>query len=440
MPSANDTYALLKTDKIKKLFSTLYGKDKNSIELNIKRFEKVVNHFLNKFGDGDIQLFSTPGRTEIGGNHTDHNHGRVLAASVDLDSIAAAIKTDENNIIVYSDAYEKPFVIDLAELNPKQEEEGTTSSLIRGIAARFKEMTFQIGGFNAYISSNVMVGSGLSSSASIEVLIGTILNSFYNEGKISEESIAIIGQFAENVYFNKPCGLMDQMTCAVGGIVTIDFQEPKNPIVKKVKFHFYEQNFSLIVVDTGGNHADLTNDYASIPREMKAVAAELGGKVGRDISMEKLLTELKSLRSKVGDRAILRIYHFITDNQRVTEQVSALESDDFDKFLQLVNDSGNSSNKWLQNCYTIKNPTEQGVNLALAVTENYLRKIAKGACRVHGGGFAGTIQVFLPNEFTKKYVKIIQKIFGENAVLILNIRPLGTIHINTKIYNERVGE
>ena len=440
MPSANDTYALLKTDKIKKLFSTLYGKDKNSIELNIKRFEKVVNHFLNKFGDGDIQLFSTPGRTEIGGNHTDHNHGRVLAASVDLDSIAAAIKTDENNIIVYSDAYEKPFVIDLAELNPKQEEEGTTSSLIRGIAARFKEMTFQIGGFNAYISSNVMVGSGLSSSASIEVLIGTILNSFYNEGKISEESIAIIGQFAENVYFNKPCGLMDQMTCAVGGIVTIDFQEPKNPIVKKVKFHFYEQNFSLIVVDTGGNHADLTNDYASIPREMKAVAAELGGKVGRDISMEKLLTELKSLRSKVGDRAILRIYHFITDNQRVTEQVSALESDDFDKFLQLVNDSGNSSNNWLQNCYTIKNPTEQGVNLALAVTENYLRKIAKGACRVHGGGFAGTIQVFLPNEFTKKYVKIIQKIFGENAVLILNIRPLGTIHINTKIYNERVGE
>ena len=440
MPSANDTFALLKTDKIKKLFSTLYGKDKNSIELNIKRFEKVVNHFVDKFGDGDIQLFSTPGRTEIGGNHTDHNHGRVLAASVNLDSIAAAIKTDENNIIFYSDAYEKPFVVDLAELNPNHEEEGTTSSLIRGIAARFKEMNFQIGGFNAYISSNVMVGSGLSSSASIEVLIGTILNSFYVEGKISAESIAIIGQFAENVYFNKPCGLMDQMTCAVGGIVTIDFKDPKNPIVKKVKFDFYEQDFSLIVVDTGGNHADLTDDYASIPREMKAVAFELGGKVGRDISMEKLLTELKSLRSKVSDRAILRIYHFITDNKRVTGQVSALESGDFDKFLKLVNDSGNSSNKWLQNCYSIKNPNEQGINLALAVTENYIKKIAKGACRVHGGGFAGTIQVFLPNEFTKKYVKIIQRIFGGNAVLILNLRPLGTIHINSKIQNERVGE
>ena len=433
MPTKKDTLALLKSEKIKKLFSTLYGKDNNSFDVNIQRYKKVINQFVEKFGDGDIQLFSTPGRTEIGGNHTDHNHGRVLAASVNLDSIAAAIKTDENTIIFYSDGYEKPFVIHLAELNHRQEEEGTTSSLIRGIAARFKEMNFQIGGFKAYISSNVMVGSGLSSSASIEVLIGTILNSFYNEGKISAESIAIIGQYAENVYFNKPCGLMDQMTCAVGGIVTIDFKDPKNPIVKKVKFDFYEQDFSLIVVDTGGNHADLTDDYASIPREMKAVASDLGGKVGRDISMEKLLTELKSLRYKVGDRAILRIYHFITDDERVTEQVSALETGDFDKFLQLVNDSGNSSNKWLQNCYSIKNPNEQGVNLALAVTENYIRKIDRGACRVHGGGFAGTIQVFLPNEFTKKYVKIIQKIFGENAVLILNIRPLGTIHINSKI-------
>ena len=408
MPTKKDTLALLKSEKIKKLFSTLYGKDNNSFDVNIQRYKKVINQFVEKFGDGDIQLFSTPGRTEIGGNHTDHNHGRVLAASVNLDSIAAAIKTDENTIIFYSDGYEKPFVIHLAELNHRQEEEGTTSSLIRGIAARFKEMNFQIGGFKAYISSNVMVGSGLSSSASIEVLIGTILNSFYNEGKISAESIAIIGQYAENVYFNKPCGLMDQMTCAVGGIVTIDFKDPKNPIVKKVKFDFYEQDFSLIVVDTGGNHADLTDDYASIPREMKAVAFDLGGKVGRDISMEKLLTELKSLRYKVGDRAILRIYHFITDDERVTEQVSALETGDFDKFLQLLHDSGNSSNKWLQNCYSIKNPNEQGVNLALAVTENYIRKIDRGACRVHGGGFAGTIQVFLPNEFTKKYVKIIK--------------------------------
>jgi galactokinase len=263
------------------------------------------------------------------------------------------------------------------------------------------------------------------------VLIGTILNFLYNDGKISAEQIAIIGQYAENNYFNKPCGLMDQMTCAVGGIVTIDFKNPAEPLVKKVNFDFGQQDYSLIVIDTGGSHADLTEDYASIPREMKSVAKELGGNVGRDVSYGAVISKLKVLRSRIGDRSILRMLHFIEDNERVVEQVAALEKNDFQQFLKLVNESGNSSNKWLQNCYAIKAPSEQGINIALAITENYIKKIREGACRVHGGGFAGTVQVFLPNRVIKDYIELINSIFGAQTSQILKVRPLGTIHFNS---------
>jgi len=275
----------------------------------------------------------------------------------------------------------------------------------------------------------------LSSSASIEVLIGTILNHLYNDGSIPPETIAIIGQFAENKYFGKPCGLMDQTACAVGGIITIDFKDPQDPVVKKVNFDFSEQDYSLLVIDTGGNHADLTDDYASIPGEMKSVAAELGEKVGRDISYEKLISNLKSLRLKVGDRAILRMIHFLHDNERVVEQVASLENNNFKKFLELVNESGNSSNKWLQNSYTIKNPQKQGINIALSVTENYIKKIGQGACRVHGGGFAGTVQIFLPNKSVNRYVGLMENVFVKGSVQVLNIRSLGTIHVNSEIKN-----
>ena len=431
MPSKNETLALLKSDKIKNLFSTLYGKEKEILELNIRRYEKLVNQFVKQFGDGDIQLFSTPGRTEIGGNHTDHNNGRVLAASVNLDSIAAVTKTGNNFITLHSESFEDPFVVDLTELEAIVEEEGSTTSLIRGIAARFNQLNYKIGGFNACVSSNVLVGSGLSSSASIEVLIGTILNYLYNDGSIPPETIAIIGQFAENNYFGKPCGLMDQMTCAVGGIVTIDFKDPKNPIVKRVDFNFSEKDYSLIVIDTGGNHADLTDDYASIPQEMKSVATLLDGEVGRDIALPKLLSNLKVLRTEAGDRAILRMIHFLEENDRVVDQIDSLENKNFNKFLELVNNSGNSSNKWLQNSYTIKNPREQGINIALAVTENYLKKNGEGACRVHGGGFAGTIQVFLQNKSVNEYVGLMENVFVKGSARVLNIRSLGTIHVNS---------
>ncbi len=415
-----------------KLFAQLYSQDSEIIEYQRNRYREIINKYQELFPNcqESIQLFSTPGRTEIGGNHTDHNHGRVLAAGVSLDSVAAAAKSGDSVIRVYSRGYEGSFVVDTNDLDIRKEEEGTTTALIRGIAARFKQLGYNIGGFNAYISSDVLGGSGLSSSASIEVLLGTILNHLYNRGQIDEKLLAMIGQYAENVYFGKPCGLMDQMACAVGGFVTIDFAEPDKPIVRKIDFDFQGQNYNLLVVDTGGNHADLTEDYASIPSEMKAVAQALGAEVCRELTKEQLITNVKFLREKTNDRAILRAMHFLNENHRVSLQVKALEEGRFDDFLSLVKESGNSSWKWLQNCFTTHNPLEQGITLALALTEDYINTTGKGACRVHGGGFAGTIQVFLPSENVDGYVKEIESIFGEGAVTKLNIRPFGTIKVD----------
>jgi galactokinase len=291
-------------------------------------------------------------------------------------------------------------------------------------------LDFQIGGFKACVTSEVVIGSGLSSSASIEVLIATILNHLYNDGRVAPETLALVGQYAENHYFNKPCGLMDQLTIAVGGIVTIDFENPQKPVFKKINFDFGAQKYSVLVVNTGGSHADLTDEYAAIPEEMKRVAQGLGKNVCREIAFNELLNNIGMLRSHAGDRAILRALHFLGDNARVVEQVRSLENGDFAAFLRLVNESGNSSNKWLQNIYPNKSPSEQGLNLALAFTEDYLKKIGAGACRVHGGGFAGTIQVFLPNAALGEYVERMQSLFGEHAASVLKIRPQGTMKID----------
>jgi galactokinase len=433
MPNVQETIRFLEDSRIKSLFSRLYGKEETLYRDQVKRYQNLLESYCRVFPDEDLEIFSTPGRTEIGGNHTDHNHGRVLAASVNLDSIAAASRIGGHWITVHSEGYETPFRVSLNDLDQKKEEEGTTTALIRGIAARLKELGYHIGGFNACISSQVLVGSGLSSSASIEVLICTIFNTLYNQGKISPETMALIGQYAENRYFNKPCGLMDQMTCAVGGIITIDFKNPENPVVKKVPFDFNTMKMHLLVVDTGGSHADLTDDYASVPEEMRFVAKLLGTDVLRGTNWNLVCENLSSLRKKSGDRAILRAFHFFMDNQRVSDQVLALESDDFATFLKLVNESGNSSFKWLQNCYTTKDPSEQGVSLALALTEQYLKESGKGACRVHGGGFRGTIQVFMPDELLNGYIQLMRPVFGENAIMVLNIRPVGTVHINSLI-------
>lgn len=417
--------------KLRSIFSEIYcSRDDNVLFKKVERLEKLANKFKQVFQANDLHFFSTPGRTEIGGNHTDHNHGRVLAGSVNLDSIAVAAKVDSSIITIHSEGYSSPFIVNLEQLDKIPVEKETTSALIRGIAARFKQSGFSIGGFNACVTSDVLPGSGLSSSASIEVLIGTIFNYLFNNGKISSQEIAIIGQFAENEYFGKPCGLMDQTTCAVGGIVTIDFKNPQAPLVQKVKFDFAAQNYSLLVVDTGGNHADLTDDYASVPREMKSVAKEFNADVCRNIHYDEFISKIKELRPKVGDRAILRAFHFLGDNARVEKQVNALEQGDFHKFLSLVNDSGNSSFKWLQNIYTTKNIHEQGVSLALAITEKYISEIGAGACRVHGGGFAGTIQVFLPNAAVEKYIRLIESVFGKGKAVALGIRPHGTLYLN----------
>ena len=431
MPDLSTIRSLLHGPEFKTFVSRLYGEDENSLQRQIARYERLLDQYQQRFGDGELQLFSTPGRTEIGGNHTDHNHGRVLAASVNLDAIAAVTRTENNTVTVYSDAYPHPCTVDLNNLGPSQREQGTTTSLIRGIAARFKALGFRLGGFNAFVTSEVAMGSGLSSSAVVEVLIGTILNHLYNEGSIAPEAIALVGQFAENNYFGKPCGLMDQLTCAVGGIVTIDFKDPQKPAFKKVSFDFGAQNYSVLVVNTGGSHADLTQDYAAIPREMKMVAQALGKSVCREITQHQLLSSVGMLRNQVGDRAILRALHFLADNERVVEQVQALEMGDFQTFLHFVNESGNSSNQWLQNSYPSTAPNEQGVTLALALTKDYLKKTGKGACRIHGGGFAGTIQVFLPNNFLDEYIDRMQAVFGDRAVSVLKIRSHGTLHIDS---------
>ena len=422
---------ILDFQKLRSIFSEIYC-NHNDIVLSKKldRFQNLIDNFKQKFDQDDLHFFSTPGRTEIGGNHTDHNHGRVLAASVNLDSIAVAAKNNTNRVTIFSEGYPDPFTVDVDQLEKVADESETTSALIRGIAARLRQLGFQIRGFDACITSDVLPGSGLSSSASVEVLIGTIFNYLFNDGKIPPQQIAIIGQYAENEYFGKPCGLMDQTTCAVGGIVTIDFEDPKQPVVRKVNFDFASQDYSLLVVDTGGNHADLTDEYASIPREMKSVANQFGAEVCREVNYDDFLKRIKEIRPIVGDRAILRAFHFLGDNARVLDQVAALERGDFHTFLSLVKASGNSSFKWLQNIYTTKNIQQQGVSLALALTEQYILQLGEGACRVHGGGFAGTIQVFLPNSAVAEYIKLIESVFGEGSAVVLSIRPFGTLYLN----------
>jgi galactokinase len=407
----------------------LYGNNEKVIAYQKKRYNKLLNDFekiFGKFQPGGIKFFSSPGRTEISGNHTDHNHGKVIAASIDLDSIACVLQSD-SKVELYSEGYDKPFIVNPDVLEPVKEEIGTTSALIRGIAAGFRKHGFKIGGFKACITSDVLPGSGLSSSASIEVLIGTIFNHLYNEAKISTVDVARIGQYAENEFFKKPCGLMDQVACAVGGIVAIDFNDPKEPFIEKIDFDFSATGYCLLVVDTGGSHSDLTEDYSSIPAEMKQVARYFKKDFCRDLDFNSLLKNMKDIRGKVGDRAVLRTIHYIKENERVEEQTKALKENDFKKFLNLVNESGNSSFKYLQNIYSTKSVEEQGVTLALALSDIFIQEKGIGASRVHGGGFAGTIQVFLPNNLVDEYRDFISNIFEKDAVKVLSIRNKGTL-------------
>lgn len=314
-------------------FYELYGKDQAILQKQADRYAGLLKQFQNTFGKDDVELFSSPGRTEIGGNHTDHNYGRVLAGAVNLDNVAVAARNNSNIVRIESVGYPK-FEVDLSNLAPNKNEFYTSESLVRGISARLKELGFTIGGFDACIDGGVPKGSGLSSSASFEVLIGAIISELFNEGKLDPIQNAIIGQYSENNFFGKPCGLMDQTACSMGGLITIDFEDPSKPVVKKVNFDFVATGFALVITDTGGNHADLNDEYASLPTDMKAVAAELGKKVLRQVTLEQVVEIAPKIREKVGDRALLRAYHFLGDNQRVVEQVAALEKNDFQSFFK----------------------------------------------------------------------------------------------------------
>ena len=378
--------------------------------------------FAAAFGAAPERYFSAPGRTEIGGNHTDHQHGRVLAAAVNLDT-QAAVKINGLGIIrIQSQGYPLS-VVDLSCLTPQENEINTTPALIRGVAARFRELGCEVKGFDAYMESTVLPGSGLSSSAAFEVLMGTIINGLFFDGKVSQPEIAIIGQYAENVYFGKPCGLMDQTASSVGNLVTIDFFDKDHPVIEPVDFDFASCGHALCIIDTRASHADLTDEYAAVPGEIKAVAAYMGKEVLTQIDEADFYAKLPELRKACGDRAVMRCIHFYQENARVPQQVAALKEGDFEKFLSLVKQSGYSSYMYLQNVIPAGYKEHQDVAVALGLCEHYLN--GKGAYRVHGGGFAGTVQAFVPNDILDAFRAGIDGALGEGACHVLSIRPQG---------------
>ncbi len=398
----------------------IYSEDK--IAFQKERYAKAAAEFEKLFKTAPSRFFSAPGRSEIGGNHTDHNHGRVLAAGVSLDVIAAVIPTDDGVIQVKSEGFPMD-TVDISDLEVHKEEENTSAALIRGVAAGFSERGHKIGGFKAYTTSNVLKGSGLSSSAAFEVLIGTILSGLYNNHEVSAVETAQISQYAENVFFGKPSGLMDQMASSVGGFITIDFNDPENPVIESIDFDFAKSGHSLCIVDTKGNHADLTPEYAAVPAEMKQIANYFCRDYLREISKSDIMDNIAVLRKKYGDRAVLRALHFMDDNERVEKESQALKNGCFDRFLQLIKESGRSSFMYLQNVYASSAPNEQGLSTALYIAEQILA--GEGAFRVHGGGFAGTIQAFVPSHKLEKFRTEMESVFGESSCYVLSIRPVG---------------
>ena len=400
--------------------------DEEQLEYQKKRYTNAILKFQEYYGNTDIQIFSAPGRSEIGGNHTDHQHGKVLACAINKDAIGVVKKVESTEVRIVSDE-SKEIVVNIADLDIREEEKGSTIALIKGVLAGFQDRGYQIGGFSAYITSDVLIGSGVSSSAAFETLIGTILSGLYNEMKISSTDIAIIGQFAENVYFGKPCGLMDQMACATGSLVYIDFKDPKKPVVERIPFDLESYGYSLCITDTKGSHADLTDEYAAVPEEMKRVANYFGKDVLAEVSFADLLDNISEVREATSDRCVLRALHFLMENKRVEKEASALRNENLAAFLHNVKDSGDSSYKFLQNVYSVKDVHQQNVSLALAMSEALLG--CHGVCRVHGGGFAGTIQAFVKNEQVQKYQNHMNQIFGDASCSVLKIRKYGGIQV-----------
>lgn len=401
-------------------FGMLYG---GEMEKQKQRCRKAAEDFKSTFGDnGGLRLFSVPGRSEVGGNHTDHNNGRVLACAVDLDIIAAAAPTGGNIIRIKSEGFDID-VVNLDNLLPVESEKGGSAALIRGVAAHLKSLGYKIGGFDAYTTSNVLKGSGLSSSAAFEVMAANIISHLYNGGAIGPVVMAQASQYAECGYFGKPCGLMDQTACAVGGFIAIDFKNTEEPVIEKLDFDFAKTGYTLCIVDTAGNHADLSGDYAAIRYEMASVARFLGHETLRGCDESDFYSKLAQIREKFGDRAALRAIHFFGDNARVLDEVSALKANDFRAFLNCVIESGRSSYMYLQNIFSPSDPIHQGLALALSLAEKQLD--GAGAWRVHGGGFAGTIQAFVPQDKLESFTSVMDGVFGKDSCYKLTVRQAG---------------
>lgn len=424
-----------KESAISKIYSGQYDEIMSKIyftpeevEKQKERYVKIAELFCSLYNpDREIRFFSAPGRTEVCGNHTDHNRGKVMAAAINLDAVAAAAVNDENIVRVKSAEYDKIDIIDVTDLEPHQEEYGKSKGLIRGVCAGFKNRGYNVGGFDAATMTQVLSGSGLSSSAAFEVLVGTVMNYLYNDGKVSAVEIAQIAQYAENVFFDKPCGLMDQMACSVGSFVKIDFADNEKPVIEPVEFDFSSCGHKLCIVDTRADHADLTDEYAAIRIEMEKAASCFGKSALREVSEEEFVKNLPLVREKAGDRCLLRGLHFYGENNRVTKAAAALEKGNFEEFKSIITESGFSSYMYNQNVFSAKQPLSQPVSVALAISDYILR--GKGAWRVHGGGFAGTIQAFVPNELLDEYKQAIESVFGSGACYVLNIRPVGGTEI-----------
>lgn len=423
----NEMKANLMNGLLDEEFSVVYKS--GAIPAQYSRYLEVMEAFselFDKNGEREVALFSAPGRSEIGGNHTDHNHGLVLAAGISLDAIAVASKNDEGIIRIKSAGYPMD-TVNCNELEVKECEMGKSQSIIRGITARFKELGYKVGGFDATTASQVLSGSGLSSSAAFEVLVCTILSHLYNDGKVDPVEVAKISQYSENVYFGKPCGLLDQMACSVGGFVSIDFEDTSKPIVNKIDFDFASSGHSLCIIDTKGSHSDLTDDYAAVRREMEMVAEYFGKKVLREVDKAEVIANAGAIAKAVSPRAVIRALHYYGENEKVVLQADALSKNDFEAFKKLIIESGFSSYMYNQNVYTQKAGADQPLSLALCISEQMLK--GKGAWRVHGGGFAGTIQAFVPDGMVEEYTSAMKSIFGDDAAYVLSVRPFGGVRI-----------
>jgi len=414
------------SEETKNILSSVYS----SPEAQKERIIAAIDSFEELYGENrEVYLLSVPGRSEILGNHTDHNRGKVLAGAIDKDIIAVVSKNGTDKVNLKSEGYEKDCV-DLSLVKDKNAyPKYSSSALVLGIAAGFMNSDYTACGFDGYATSDVLRGSGISSSAAFEVMIGNIFNHLFNDGKVQNTEIAKISQYAENEYFGKPCGLMDQMACAVGGFVYMDFVDPKSPEIEPIDFSLADAGYALCIVNTGGNHADLNEDYASVPMEMKRVAAILGKEVLREVSEAEVIAKMADIRAVAGDRALLRAVHFIRENKRVESAKTALIDNDINSFFENVTASGKSSFEFLQNVYTTKNVKEQGLSLALLLTEGFFLEENEGAARVHGGGFAGTIQAYVKKESADAYTSLMETVFGKGSVMRLNVRPQGACRL-----------